>query len=43
MEVNRKKITGTSDWERAVSDDPGTLVILVQREGQTLFFTYKKQ
>ncbi|MDR1471338.1 MAG: Do family serine endopeptidase [Synergistaceae bacterium] len=43
MEVNRRKIGSASDWERVVSNDPSTLVMLVRREGQTLFFTYKKR
>ncbi|MDR1916509.1 MAG: Do family serine endopeptidase [Synergistaceae bacterium] len=43
LEVNRKKINRVSEWERTVSDNPDTLVLLLQRDGQTLFLTYKKQ
>lgn len=42
LEVNRKQLSGISDWESSIGRDPKTLVLLVQRSGQTLFFTYKK-
>ena len=42
LEVNRKKVTTVSDWESIMDRGPKTFVLLVQREGQTLFFTYKK-
>ena len=42
LEVNRKKVKGLADWNKALGDDPQTVVLLVQREGKTLFFSYKK-
>lgn len=42
LEANRRKINNIPDWERAVGKDPKTVVVLVQREGQTLFFSYMK-
>lgn len=42
LEVNRKRVENVSDWEKTVGKDPATVVMLVQREGQTLFFSYKK-
>ena len=42
LEVNRRRVESISDWEKIVSNDPTTVVMLVQREGQTLFFSYKK-
>ena len=42
LEVNRKELKGVSDWESSLGNNPKTVVILVQRGGQTLFFTYKK-
>ncbi len=43
LEVDRKKVESVSDWEKYIAKDPKTLVLLVQREGQTLFFTYQKE
>ena len=42
LEVNRRTINGVPDWERALRGDAKTVVMLVLREGQTLYFTYKK-
>jgi serine protease Do len=42
VEVNRRAISGISDWDRALRGDARTIVMFVRREGQTLFFTYKK-
>ncbi|MDR1482139.1 MAG: Do family serine endopeptidase [Synergistaceae bacterium] len=42
IEVNRRKIRGIGDWERIVGRDPNTVVVLVQRGDQTLYFSYKK-
>jgi serine protease Do len=42
LEVNRKRVESVSDWEKSVENDPATVVLLVSRGGQTLFFTYKK-
>jgi serine protease Do len=42
LEVNRKAISSIPDWERALKGDAKTMVVLVQRESQTLYFTYKK-
>jgi serine protease Do len=42
LEVNRRAIGTVSDWERALRGDAKTIVVLVVREGQTLYFTYKK-
>jgi serine protease Do len=42
LEVNRKRVESVSDWEKTVGNDPATVVLLVSRGGQTLFFTYKK-
>ncbi|MDR1509843.1 MAG: Do family serine endopeptidase [Synergistaceae bacterium] len=42
LEVNRRKIETVSDWERALRGDAKTIVVLVVREGQTRYFTYKK-
>lgn len=43
LEVNRRKIKNGADFEKTVGKDPKTLVVLVQREDQTLFFTYQNQ
>lgn len=42
FEANRKRVESVSDWEKIVEKDPSTVVLLVSREGQTLFFSYKK-
>ncbi|MDR1943395.1 MAG: Do family serine endopeptidase [Synergistaceae bacterium] len=42
LEVNRRQVNSVSDFERAVGRNPRTVVVLVQRGGQTLFFSYKK-
>jgi serine protease Do len=42
LEVNRRRVMSISDWERSVGRNPRTVVVLIQREGQTLFFSYKK-
>lgn len=43
LEVDRKTVTSLSDWEKYVAKDPKIIVLLVQRGGNTLFFTYQKQ
>jgi serine protease Do len=42
MEVNRRAISSVSDWERALRGEAKTIVMLVKRDSQTLYFTYKK-
>ncbi|GHV55138.1 protease [Synergistales bacterium] len=42
LEVNRRTIKSATDFEKAVGRNPKTLVALVVREGDTLFFTYEK-
>jgi serine protease Do len=42
LEVNRRAVETVSDWERALRGDAKTIVVLVVREGQTRYFTYKK-
>jgi serine protease Do len=42
LEVNRGSIESVSDWERSLRGDAKTIVMLVSRGGQTLYFTYKK-
>jgi serine protease Do len=42
LEVNRRRINSISDLERSVGRNPQTIVMLVQRGGKTLFFSYKK-
>ncbi|MDR1965491.1 MAG: Do family serine endopeptidase [Synergistaceae bacterium] len=42
LEVNRRAIGSVSDWERALRGDAKTVVMLVLREGRTLYFSYKK-
>jgi serine protease Do len=42
LEVNRRKVRGIGDWERIVGRDQKTIVVLVQRDDQTLYFSYKK-
>jgi len=41
LEVNRRELRGISDWNRLLRGEAGTIVMLVKREGQTLYFTYK--
>jgi serine protease Do len=43
IEVNRRKVSGISDYEAALGRNQQTVVMLVQREGQTLYFSYKKE
>jgi serine protease Do len=42
LEVNRREVRSIADYERIIGRNPDTVVMLVQREGQTLFFSYKK-
>lgn len=42
LEANRSKVNTIAEWERSVPKEPKTVVLLVSREGQTLFFSYKK-
>jgi serine protease Do len=42
LEVNRREVRSVADYERILSRNPSTVVMLVHREGQTLFFSYKK-
>jgi serine protease Do len=42
LEVNRRLVHNIQDYERTIGRNPQTMVVLVQREGQTLFFSYKK-
>ena len=43
IEVNRRKVSGISDYEAALGRNLQTVVMLVQRDGQTLYFSYKKE
>jgi serine protease Do len=42
LEVNRREVKNITEYERILGRNPNTVVMLVQREGQTLFFSYKK-
>ncbi|MDR0649464.1 MAG: Do family serine endopeptidase [Synergistaceae bacterium] len=42
LEVNRREVKNAAEYERALSRNPSTVVMLVHRDGQTLFFSYKK-
>jgi serine protease Do len=42
IEVNRRKISGISDYESALGRNPQTVVMLAQRDGQTIFLSYKE-
>jgi serine protease Do len=42
LEVNRRRVESVREYERVLGRNPQTVVMLVQREGQTLFFSYKK-
>jgi serine protease Do len=42
LEVNRRRVRDIDDWESVVGEDPQTIVVLVQREDQTLYFSYKR-
>ncbi|MDR3322059.1 MAG: PDZ domain-containing protein, partial [Synergistaceae bacterium] len=42
LEVNRRRVESVQEYERVLGRNPQTVVMLVQREGQTLFFSYKK-
>jgi serine protease Do len=42
LEVNRRSVESVSDWDRALRGEAKTIVMLVNRKGQTLYFTYKK-
>ncbi|MDR1515004.1 MAG: Do family serine endopeptidase [Synergistaceae bacterium] len=42
LEVNRREVRNIAEYETIVGRNPKTVVMLVQREGQTLFFSYKK-
>jgi serine protease Do len=42
LEVNRREVKTIAEYERVLGRSPKTVVMLVHREGQTLFFSYKK-
>ena len=41
LEVNRHEVNSISDWNKQLRGDAKTIVMLVNRGGQTLYFTYK--
>ncbi|MDR3165877.1 MAG: Do family serine endopeptidase [Synergistaceae bacterium] len=41
LEANRREITSIADWERAMSGDGKTVVVLVNRDGRQRYFMYK--
>ncbi|MDR1019401.1 MAG: Do family serine endopeptidase [Synergistaceae bacterium] len=42
LEVNRREVKNVTEYERILSRNPSTVVMLIHRDGQTLFFSYKK-
>ncbi|MDR3255510.1 MAG: Do family serine endopeptidase [Synergistaceae bacterium] len=42
LEVNRRRVASVQDYEKMLGRNPQTVVMLVQRNGQTLYFSYKK-
>ena len=42
LEVNRREVRNIADYERIIGRNPDTVVMLIHRDGQTLFFSYKK-
>lgn len=42
VEANRKKINTLRDLEQSIKEDATTVVLLISRGDQTLFFSYKK-
>ena len=42
LEVNRREVRNIADYERIIGRNPDTVVMLIHRDGQTLFLSYKK-